>query len=280
MLAIGTRFFGSDAENDLLRLSKFIETGQLLGNIFVAVNFAVDGCCTLAYCAERYPRADVFEVRPWQKFVAPLNAIIYRAMLTGADRLLLASAEFAPGPDEVDILNGHVHDDTLVAGARFSEHEFSKGEVVGNGLTVPWNTFALWNLKLLGRIGFPLVGDAAFDQRQAGVEEVSAIALYQKLLGVKKAQAKLVSIPGFREEWNMAGWDDDRRAKHEAKIKSKASRPAVHLEWAEFNAPIVLHIADASRSRRISTPSDPRYAPAGAITESTHGVQGAFCASR
>lgn len=95
-------------------------------------------------------------------------------------------------------------------------------------------------MKYLARFGFPLLGDAPFDQKMAGVEEVSAVALYQKLYGLS---AKLVSVAGFYEEWDTDGWDADRLSKHEAKIASKVSRPAAQLAWADLSAPNVLHIA-------------------------------------
>lgn len=240
MLTIGTRFFGKDPAKDLPRLAKFLDAAQKLGKVFVAVNVAEDKCGTLVFCAKNYPAVDAFAVTPWQKFVAPLNAIVYRAALSGADRLLLASVEFPPEAHQVDALLVHVDDNTLVAGARFSEHQFSAGKVVGTGVTVPWNTFAVWNLTHLAKIGFPLVGDAPFCQKQAGVEEVTAIALYQQLYGL---QAKLVSVSGFYEEWNTAGWDEARLVKHNAKIASKVSRPEAQLKLAGLSAPTILHIA-------------------------------------
>ncbi len=241
MQTIGTRFFGKDPTKDLSRLSAFIEAGLKLGKVFVAINVVEDKCDSIGYCAKNHPDADVFAVTPWQKFVAPLNAIVYKAALMGADRLLLASAEFPPTAEQVQALSVHVDNDTLVAGARFSEHIWKGGQVEGTGSTVPWNTFALWNLKHLAKLGFPLAGDAPFDQKMAGVEEVTAIALYQKLF--PHLSAKLVSVPGFYEEWNMDGWDEERRKKHEAKIASKTSRPAAQLAWAELDAPRVIHIA-------------------------------------
>ncbi|MEK7118329.1 MAG: hypothetical protein AAB869_01850 [Patescibacteria group bacterium] len=240
MLTTGTRFFGKDPAKDLPRLAKFLDAAQKLGKVFVAVNTVEDKCDTLAFCAQSYPAVDAFAVTPWQKFVAPLNAIVYRATLTGADRLLLASAEFSPEAHQVDALLAHVDDATLVSGARFSEHAFTEGEVIGTGVTVPWNTFAVWNLCHLVKLGVPLVGDAPFDQKQAGVEEVATIALYQRVFGLK---AKLVSVPGFYEEWNTAGWDEERLRKHQAKIASKVSRPEAQLKWAGLSAPIILHIA-------------------------------------
>lgn len=242
MLTIGTRFFsnGKDVAADLARLSKFLDAARKLGKVFVAINTDEDKSDALLFCRENYLNVDAFPVAPWQKFVAPLNAIVYKAAQSGADRLLLASAEFAPEAHQVEPLLAHVGDDAIVAGARFSEHQFHVGEMEGSGVTVPWNTFALWNLAELAKIGFPLVGDASFDQKMAGVEEVSTIALYQELRGLK---AKLVSVPGFYEEWNTAGWDEERLKKHHAKIVSKVSRPVAQLKWAGLSAPRVIHIA-------------------------------------
>lgn len=241
MLTTGTRFFGKDPAKDLPRLATFIEAAQKLGKVCIAVNIKEDKCDTLAFCAQNYPEVDAFAVTPWQKFVAPLNAIVYRAALSGADRLLLASAEFAPESHQVESLLQHVSGDTIVAGARFAEHQFTEGEIEGNGMTVPWNTFAVWDLDHLAKLGFPLAGDAPFDptQAQAGVEEVSAIALYQHVFGLK---AKLVSVAGFYEEWNTDGWDEERLKKHHAKIVSKVRRPEAQLAWVGLQAPTILHI--------------------------------------
>lgn len=238
MFSIATRFFGKDPAKDLPRLDKYIESGLKLGRVHVAVNIDEDKCDTVSYCKERHPAADVFAVTPWQKFVAPLNALVYRAHRAGSTRLLIASAEFAPSSESVTTLLEHLDSTTLVAGARFSEHEWSEGFVKGTGSTVPWNTYALWNLNFLARFGFPLIGDASFDQSKAGVEEVSAIALYQYVFGHK---AKLVQVPGFYEEWDMSGWDDDRKKKHAEKIKSKVGRPQSQLEWAGMANPRVIH---------------------------------------
>ncbi len=235
---IGTRFFGKDPAKDLPRIATFIEAGQKIGKVLVAVNTAEDKCDTIGYCAANFPDADVFAVTPWQKFVAPLNAIVYRAALTGSDRLLLASAEFAPKESDVASLAMHVHAGTLVAGARLVEHDWKGGMVEGTGLTVPWNTFALWNLDHLAKFGFALAGDAPFDPttKQAGVEEVVAIALYQKL---SQLSAKLVSIPGFYKEWNFDGWDQARLDAHHAKLAAKLPRPAAQLKWAGLSAPTI-----------------------------------------
>ena len=235
-IAIGTRFWGVNTEKDSPRISSFIEAGKKIGDVFVAVNAAKDKIGTL----EMFPEV-AFPVTPWGKFVMPLNALVLKAALAGANHLLLASAEFAPTEDQVDHLLQHMGGGSLVAGAKFAEHEFHPGEEVeGTGTTVPWNTFALWNLETLSRIGFPLVGDSPLDPAQAGVEEVATIATFQSIWHNQKAY--LVRTPEIGGEWNTTGWSDDRLAKHMTKIESKKTRPAKQLGVANLAPPTVIHI--------------------------------------
>lgn len=243
MLHIGTRFFGKDIGKDLCRIKNFLEQAIKLGKVHVAVNVEEDTIDTLFFIQEQFPEVDAFWVQPWGKFVFPLNAIVSRATSSGAERLLLASAEFPPLEEQTNVLLSHVDDNTIVAGARFSDHEFKEGNNAGTGVTVPWNTFAIWNLKFLAPIGFPLVGDAPFDTTQAGVEEVCTISVLQALHKGLSPMAKLVSINGFYEVWNTAGWNTERIAKHEAKISSKNSRPREQLKWAGLETPTIMHIA-------------------------------------
>lgn len=235
-IAVGTRFWGVNTEKDFPRISSFIEAGKKIGDVFVAVNAAEDKIGTL----EMFPEV-AFPVNPWGKFVAPLNAIVMNAALARADYLLLASAEFAPTQEQVDALATEMDENTLVVGATFADHEFFPGETVGGtGTTVPWNTFALWDTERLSRIGFPLVGDAPFDPKQAGVEEVVTIALFQAFWD--NLEAKLVRVAGLGGEWNTNGWSEDRLAKHAAKIESKKVRPAAQLARLCLRPPTVIHI--------------------------------------
>lgn len=41
------------------------------------------------------------------------------------------------------------------------------------GRTVPWNTFAIWDVGALGTTGFPLIGDGVAGRRDIGGVEVS-----------------------------------------------------------------------------------------------------------
>jgi hypothetical protein len=83
-LAIGTRFFGSSPEKDLLRLAKFMAAATALTpHVIVAVNVAADKSGAADYLKANHPDA-LLAVTPWQKFVAPLNAIVYEAVKRGA----------------------------------------------------------------------------------------------------------------------------------------------------------------------------------------------------
>ncbi len=244
MLAIGTRFFGVNPDSDLSRLGKFIQIASNLGKVFVAINGDEDATNALEFvkeCGANLP-VEGFSVTPWCKFVPALDAIVYKASTGGARYLLLASVEFPPQDKWVRTLLKHMDDRTLVVGARFAEHEFQEGVVSGNGSNIPWNTFALWNLSFLSKLGFILIGDAPFDPSKAGVEELSTAALYQKIFSSSKV--KLVDIIDFPQEWNMDGWSEAMKTRHLEKMASKKIRAAAQLRWLGLAPPIVRHIKD------------------------------------
>jgi hypothetical protein len=65
--------------------------------------------------------------------------------------------------------------DTLVTGLAIDHfHRFSAGTQSLGGLTAPWNTFAVWNVEMLGRTGFLPISDG-----------VSASASWAILLNLK-----------------------------------------------------------------------------------------------
>lgn len=250
-IASGVRFFGTNLENvphDLRRLDNFLGEAAQYGEAYVAVNTSADVTNALAHIAEQYPEVIAFGVTPWQKFIAPCNALIYAAAVGGAHVFLSASAEFPLKKEYVDQLMPHLDDDTLFVGARFPEHKFSEGEHIATGSSFPWGTFGIWNLVELAKFGMPLCGDAPFNSTKAGVEELSTVGMFQERfnagLSTFEAKAKLVTMnQGFYGEWNMDGWDEARFAAHMKKIASKSERPAAQLAWAGIRAPQVIHIA-------------------------------------
>jgi hypothetical protein len=250
-LAIGTRFYAKDRHNDHSQLHDFIKAAMRLGRVYVAVDTERDTSDALRFiCSKEYgDRVVGFEVTPWQGFVPALNAIVYRAAVDGMDNLLLASVDCRLQKAVIQRLSDFMGPNTLVAGARLKDHKFKVGTRLGSGLTVPWSTFAIWNVRHLALLGFPLVGDAPFDSSNAGVEEVTAIALFQKIYGSSGAQAYLVDVPGSDRLRNMQGWDETRIAQHKSKIQSKEARPAKQLVWTGLEPPTVIHVSAENRGQ-------------------------------
>ena len=184
------------------------------------------------------PNVKVIAVTPWGQFVPALNAIVSWASTQRATHLLFVSAETKLTNHDIDTLMHHCSlKDTLVSGALLPGHDYRPSgkdspSVVGlTGRTTPWNTAAIWNVQRLALTGFPLVADGIHENQNgavpAGVEEVSTIALHQSIWP-EQSKAKLIRLA--KVEWNQK-WDDEGRRKwHEAKMKSKEERPALHLD--------------------------------------------------
>ena len=255
-MAVGTRFFESKEENitgALNRLEKWVKGALTVTNapefVCVAVNVDVDKSSAVTFLKSNFPSVVAIPVTPWGKFVMPLNAMILAAAGEGADTILFTSAEFAPSVPIVEKLEKVlVEENAFVVGARLQGHDFlesttgQQGVVVNhaNGRQVPWNTYALWNLHSLARIGFPLVGDFPREPASAGVEELTAIKINQQL---EDRVAVLLSIPEMSGEWDISNWDSSRLAAHQKKMNSKIQRPARQLaEFGYTEGPQVIHL--------------------------------------
>lgn len=190
----------------------------------------------------------VLPVQPWGQFVPALNALVSWAA-PFADHILFCSVETTAPPSAIATLRSRMTPDTLVCGALLPGHEYHHHHQNGdattpntpphggiptalNGRTTPWNTLALWDLKKLALTGFQLVSEGVHctsnEPSWAGVEEVVAIAVLQKLLGSENAVAKLVPTDGV--EWDQTFDDPARQQWHEQKMKSKLERAAKQLE--------------------------------------------------
>ncbi len=204
----------------------------------------------------------IIPVTPWNAVVPALNAIASRSAQDGASLCLFCSAETQTSPESMRILIQHMDDnDVLVAGAVLPGHLYQKNSIQSlTGVTTPWNTLAVWNLAKLNLIGFPLVADGLHTlfvdddndnteqqgtrtkRAPAGVEEVSAIALLQHLLGPTHAKAKLVPLLPDDTSWDQDfNGIKERQAWHETKMKSKVERPAVHLKLLNLHDGVVEH---------------------------------------
>lgn len=185
----------------------------------------------------------------WGSFVPALNAIISASASKFPDAalLLLQSLEIEIDASSVDHLKQQfVLGSDLVVGAALPGHAFqppADGAALElTGATTPWNTLALWDLTQLAKIGFPLIGDGLkIPASVAGVEEVSAIALYQRVFP-NMSRAKVVCVPGV--DWHVTTFDDDeRRQWQQKKMASKLQRPATQMEHFGIPSGSVHHIA-------------------------------------
>jgi len=187
---------------------------------------------------------ELIPVSPWGNFVPALNALVSWGCSTilGKEGLIMfLSVETNVTPQSINKLCQYVNlDDTLVVGAalRGHDHKHSSGsaeiEVELNGVTTPWNTLAVWNLKKLAITGFAMIAEVVYSLNDGrmlspGVEELSTIILQQNIcVPPETAKAKLVRVSGVN--WDQDFDDEERKKWHELKMKSKVTRAALHKE--------------------------------------------------
>lgn len=62
--------------------------------------------------------------------------------------------ETTVGKDAVAHMETHMGPDDLVVGAALAGHAFQGGQTVElTGVTTPWNTLALWDVRKLAKLG-------------------------------------------------------------------------------------------------------------------------------
>ena len=186
----------------------------------------------------------VLPVTPWGKFAPALNAITSFACcykntqqqqadkVPYLDQVLFVSAETSASGADIRHLRNQMTPDTVVAGAVLPGHDYQPATTMPlTGRTSPWNTLAIWDLRKISLTGFPLVSEGLLtpNQEAAGVEEVAATAILQKLLGGHAAKSKLVALPGVQWQEDFDG-DPERQAWHARKMNSKKLRAARQLE--------------------------------------------------
>lgn len=175
---------------------------------------------------------------PWGNFTSALNAAIVKVMAMGYKSIAFQSLEFRLGISLVNKIRTFVesNEHVLMAGPAMQGHIYISGKNKLSGRTCPWNTFAIWSMTYLGRIGFPLIGDA-FGTDCGGVEEVTTISLLQYMY--PKCVAVLLKVEGIH--W-QTDFSDPLRAKwHEEKMNSKDRRPGSQLEFMELPESTVIH---------------------------------------
>jgi hypothetical protein len=110
-------------------------------------------------------------VCPWGTFTHPLNVAIRIALERGFDKILFQSLEVSMNSVDKDRLLSHFDEDkTLVVGPVLEGHSFVEGVNPLRGRTTPWNTCAIWSVKKLALVGFPMIGDGIPNELPGGVE--------------------------------------------------------------------------------------------------------------
>jgi hypothetical protein len=241
---VATRFFERDRAKVPARLAKleaFVDAMLALGvgGIGIAVNVDVDCSEAIDHLNSRCDeKVNIFAVTPWGMFMPALEALLKQASVAGFSKLLCVSVEVEIDTLALTALDNEVSEATLVAGLRMQGHQFKLGENTCNGEHSPWNTAALWRIRNgLDRIGFASSGEAHADPtgENAGVEEVSTIAIYQKLY----ADCSAVLI-----HTDEVAWDTDRSSRPDGlgkKLRTKNPRAAWQLEHAGLEPGRVHH---------------------------------------
>ncbi|OAJ39892.1 hypothetical protein BDEG_23690 [Batrachochytrium dendrobatidis JEL423] len=122
-------------------------------------------------------RVVLVPVVKWGRFIPALNALLLEAVNGGFKYILYQSVEAVVSANEIH---------TMISW-------FDQGKQRLNGVTTPWNTLALWAVSKLKCLGFLMVAEGSEDV-QGGVEEVSAIAVFQKLVSPNHAKAILLRM--------------------------------------------------------------------------------------
>lgn len=198
--------------------------------IYVAVRVEKDKADTVGYLRSLGEgRIVALPITSWGEFAIPLNAALFQAARDGARQVLIQSTELVPTLDEFGTLKYYLTEvDALMVGARLVGHEFYPGQhVEARGVTIPWNTAALWDLAKLSLTGFPLVGDGPLPDSQKGVEELPTIGLLKMLLP-RQSAVRLINIPDFGDLYTKH-WDEKQRKNHEKKMATKNPRAEEHM---------------------------------------------------
>ena len=201
-------------------------------------------------CADRVA---LVRVAPWGRFCPALNALLQHAAATSdVSDILFSSLEATRPLDEVAAMQSELRSSkALVVGARLEGHDWHRTELGCpaspsaafaplSGLTVPWNTAAMWSVRALSRTGFLSVSD---DAVHGGVEEAAVVAMHSLLAATRAVSGTPASVATLLDfvrsadgategsaEWKAEWEDEGRAAWHRAKMESKARRAQWQLD--------------------------------------------------
>lgn len=246
-IMVGNRAFVGNLDGvskEIEKLQKFGENVMALPSVaacYTAVNMELDKA-NLSNLTCWHPEHKMLGIKAPGKFVPFLNALIDQAAMIAADYLLLLSTEIKLTEADLQKMLDKMDENTLMVGARLDGHEFHASSTVGiTGVTTPWFTCCLVNVKKIIRLGIPMTGEALFDptRKSAGVEEVATISLYQRLYA--DCDAKLIQLDSVA--WETGVFEGERLERHHIKMASKKARPRAQVEFANLLSGVVQHIA-------------------------------------
>lgn len=253
-LLVVTRVHMKEASKmpDPQNIVEFVKNSQLYATkILVCVGAAdsrnietyVNDAINLLTTQNLNEKVTFLPVHPWGYFVSSLNVAIRYAQDNDCSRIAFQSVEFKISDEAVRTLLriSTSMETVLVVGPEMNGHIFSEGFNAVTGRSIPWNTFAIWNVAHLSVTGFPMIGDGtASDRKIGGVEEVSTINLLQMVDPLLQAVLVRSSHSGF--EWSTHFDDPERRSWHENKMNSKNDRPAKQMKIANIKDGTVQHL--------------------------------------
>jgi hypothetical protein len=187
-------------------------------------------------CAS-FKKVHLLKVNYWSSVETALNLIVAEAKRINGMSLLLQSFEISVSHNSVKEMRNHLSVDTVVVGARLnSDHGGNPGVKPIDGLTSPWNTLALWDLRKLYLTGFQAVSVKLLNGIHGGMEEVPTISLLQHLYP-NQAKAKVVTLQDI--EWNLC-WNDRKRLNnHHNKMMTKRERAEIQLKYLDIPRGVV-----------------------------------------
>jgi len=147
---------------------------------------------------------DIIYLSYWGHYVNPLNILLSYAKEKGYDKILYISLTITLTKKDIELMNECMTYKTLVTGIALPYHEVNDNDLLLdnpqqiNGINMPWNTCALWNIKKLSKIGFIQIAENSFDNNGA-IEEAITISLYQHLF----EDGKAILLKSDTIKWNI-----------------------------------------------------------------------------
>lgn len=249
-LTVGTRIHSikdSEMKSTMETLQRFLDrTVEFAERVSIAVGCSLEDKSNLLLSSVREVAAEfgdqvsIIPVLNWTGFTPALNALLADATTAGSTSIMFASLEMIVDSASTSCLLSELTKETLVVGARLPGHSFLEGnKCVLDGTTTPWNTLAVWSVKKLSLTGFLSVADGLGKKGAAGVEEVSVIALHQRM-SPNISKAKVVRVPGI--EWQTNWNDSERIENHRKKMESKFTRANEQQKLMAIESGTVLHV--------------------------------------